>query len=339
MNPKIKVTFFQRKPYDWSFSLEFIFEDIRRRLASNFEIQLHVCRYFSQGIFKRIYNLFEAPFYQGDINHVTGDIHYVTFFLKKRNTVLTILDCVFLKRPNGIERSIIKLFWLTLPVKRVKYITAISEATKQDILKNVTCDPDKIKVIPVAISEDYIFSPRPFNKTKTTLLHIGSAPNKNLLRIIDAVEGLDIHMSIVGKINYEIEEKLKKNNIEYTNEFGLSASDIVNKYKNCDVLVFASTYEGFGMPILEAQATGRVVVTSNISSMPEVAGDASCLVDPFDVQSIRQGISKVIENDLYRNELIQKGFENIKRFSPERITQMYTDMYTEIYISNTLQSD
>jgi len=81
------------------------------------------------------------------------------------------------------------------------------------------------------------------------------------------------------------------------------------------------------MPILEAQATGRVVITSNILSMPEVAGDAACLVDPENIAGIRAGFMKIINDDDYRNHLIERGFENIKRFDPQRIAQQYLSLY------------
>jgi glycosyltransferase involved in cell wall biosynthesis len=98
----------------------------------------------------------------------------------------------------------------------------------------------------------------------------------------------------------------------------------------CDLLVFASTFEGFGLPIVEAQATGRPVVTSNIMSMPEVAGDAACLVDPFNVSSIREGVLKVINDSDYRNALVKAGFENVKRFQPEQIARQYAELYHEL---------
>ena len=83
METKIKVTYFQRKPYNWSFSLEYIFEDVRSRLSNEFENKVYICKYFSTGILKRFYNLVEATFHQGDINHITGDVHYLSFLLKK----------------------------------------------------------------------------------------------------------------------------------------------------------------------------------------------------------------------------------------------------------------
>jgi glycosyltransferase involved in cell wall biosynthesis len=112
---------------------------------------------------------------------------------------------------------------------------------------------------------------------------------------------------------------------------------MIQKYVECDIMTFVSTYEGFGMPILEAQSTGRVVITSNISSMPEVAGLGAHLVDPMDVTSIRNGIVKLINNSTYRNELIANGYENIKRYNPDLIASMYEDIYCVVYNLNNIR--
>jgi glycosyltransferase involved in cell wall biosynthesis len=98
------------------------------------------------------------------------------------------------------------------------------------------------------------------------------------------------------------------------------------------MLVFASIYEGFGLPIVEAQATGRPVVTSTTCSMPEVAGSAACLVNPFDVASIREGIVKVIDDQAYRDELVRLGFENVKRFRADYISAQYGKIYKDLVV-------
>jgi glycosyltransferase involved in cell wall biosynthesis len=84
------------------------------------------------------------------------------------------------------------------------------------------------------------------------------------------------------------------------------------------------------MPILEAQATGRPVVTSNILSMPWVAGEAACLVDPFDTASIRGGLTRVMGDPSYRAALVALGFENVKRFSAEEIARQYLELYLDV---------
>ncbi|MBL0024750.1 MAG: glycosyltransferase family 4 protein [Saprospiraceae bacterium] len=218
--------------------------------------------------------------------------------------------------------------------KKSQVITAISEATKQEIIKYTDCDPDKVKVVPVAISDKYRCVPKDFNHSKPVILNIGMAPNKNLIRLIEAIEGLEVHLCIVGKLNDEYIAKLKSYNIEYSNAFGISDEEMIQKYIDCDLMAFVSTYEGFGMPILEAQATGRVVITSDVSSMPEVAGFGAHFIDPFEVSSIRTGILKVINDATYRDELIDKGFKNIQRYNPDRIAGMYEEIYHEVYRIN-----
>ena len=328
---KIAVAFLQRKVRKvGNYSVEMIFEDVRTRLNDDITATTCYSSYESSGLFKRIYNCMEAAFRQAEVNHVTGDINYIGFFLSRRKTIHTILDCVFLDRSTGIKQSVLKLFWLTIPVRRSRFITAISEATKKEILKYSDCDPNKIIVIPVAISQRFKRSDRPFNKEKPVILHVGTAPNKNLSGLISALKGVPCQLHIIGKQEEAYVQQLRENGIDYVYQSGLSDEEMLQKYRDADIMAFASTYEGFGMPILEAQATGRVVVTSRVSSMPEVAGGAACLVDPFEVGSIRKGIQKVIEDERYRNELIAKGFENIKRYDPEGIARQYLALYQKI---------
>jgi glycosyltransferase involved in cell wall biosynthesis len=102
---------------------------------------------------------------------------------------------------------------------------------------------------------------------------------------------------------------------------------VLRAYAECDLVVFASTYEGFGMPIIEANAIGRVVVTSNCRPMCDVAGSAACLVDPYDPLSIREGVCRVITHAEYRDALIQRGYDNVARFRAAEIAVQYADIY------------
>ena len=327
---KIEVAYFQRKIRKvGNYSVEIIFDDVRSRLENEIKAIACFSTFESLGLFKRFYNCVEAAFRQKQVNHVTGDINYIGFFLNKGKTIHTVLDCVFLDRTSGIKQKVLKLFWLTIPIRRSKYITAISESTKREILKYSNCAPEKIIVIPVAISQKFVQSDKIFNKANPVILQIGTAPNKNVPALINALKGISCRLHIVGKREEVYEQQLKECGIDYLYQSGLTEEEMLQKYREADIISFASTYEGFGMPILEAQATGRVVVTSNLSSMPEVAGEGACLVDPFSEEAIRKGILKVIKEDQYREELIVKGFENIKRYQPDYIARQYLELYKQ----------
>lgn len=330
MATPVEVVFMQRKPRPGNFSLEFIFEDVRNRLKNKIHSLKLECPDYSNGLLDRVRNILFMRKHQGMVNHVTGDVLYLSYLLDKKRSILTIPDCVFMKHPKKFKRAFLWFFWLYLPVQRTGCITAISQATKEDILRHVDCNPDKIRVIPVAISPTFIPDPKPFNAAYPTILHVGAAPNKNLDRLMEAIKDIPCRLSIVGKITPSQHQRLKELGIDYVNEWGLDSNGIIAKYQECDMLAFVSTYEGFGMPIVEANAIERPVVTSRVASMPEVAGDAACLVDPFDIASIREGILKVIKDGQYRNQLIENGRKNRERFDPEHIALLYYELYREV---------
>ena len=328
---RLRLTYYQRKPRKvGNYSVEFIFDDVRRRLADKIDVHVAYSSFESTGVFKRIYNCIEAVFRQGNVNHVTGDINYIGLFLSGRRTVQTILDCVHLTHSSGVRYKILRLFWLSIPASRSKYLTAISESTKQEILRHVSCDPQKIRVIYVAISEKFSYKPKPFNKQCPRILQIGTAPNKNIPRLIEALKGIPCVLEIVGKQNDEYEQLLKSNNVQYEYKWGLTDEQMLHRYEEADIITLASTYEGFGMPILEGQAVGRPVITASVFSMPEVAGDAAVMVDPYNVGSIREGLLKIINDDAFRDELVRKGRENIKRFDAEKIALQYYELYKDV---------
>jgi glycosyltransferase involved in cell wall biosynthesis len=96
------------------------------------------------------------------------------------------------------------------------------------------------------------------------------------------------------------------------------------------MVVFASLYEGFGLPILEAQAMGRPVITSNFGAMREAAGDAALLVDPYSVEEIRAAILRIKNEPQLREELVRKGRENVERFRPEAVARQYAEIYRRL---------
>jgi len=332
---KIKVNFFQRKPRKgFSFSLEFIFDDIRKRLVDKIDAKVYISKCYNDGYYSKFINIAEAALRQGnDINHITGEVHFLDLLMKKDRVVLTVLDCGMMIRKAGISKKIIQWLYLSAPVKKAKAVTAISEVTKQEIIGYTGVSPDKVRVIPVAVSPRYKANPKVFNKEKPVILHIGTGYNKNLLRLIEALKGLSCHLTIVGKLSDEHILMLQENKIDYSNEYDISDERILEKYRECDILAFVSTFEGFGMPIVEANAVERVVVTSNVSSMPEVAGNAACLVNPLVIDDIRSGIMKVINDDSFRDLLIANGKINKFRFDADNIANMYFELYKEVLYS------
>lgn len=325
------VAFFYPKPrLVRNFSIAFLFDAVQSGLPAHIQSKTVTSRYRSNGFWKRIYNTIEAAFRQGDVNHVTGDVNFLTLLLKKRKTVLTVHDCGYMNQHSPLARFVLRWFWLVLPVYRSRVVTAVSEATKKEVLQHVRCRPDKIRVIPNFISDQYKPNDKPFNAAEPVILHVGTTLNKNLERLIKALAGLPCRLDIIGKLSEEHRTLLERHSLNYTNAYDLREGEVIGHYERCDLLAFVSTHEGFGLPILEAQTVGRPVVTANLSSMPEVAGDGACLVDPYDVASIRKGILRVMEDEAYRQHLIFKGRENAKRFSRESAVAQYVRLYEEL---------
>jgi glycosyltransferase involved in cell wall biosynthesis len=328
----MKVTYFHRKVIpNFHFSVEIIFSDVRKYLPDSVQYVIKTSKYYSQGLFPRIYNVLEAFFRQEGVNHVTGDINYIGLLLNKKKTIQTILDCIYMQNNTGMKMVVYRLFWIRIPARRSRFITTISESSKAEIVMHAKCDPDKVKVIPIALSPVFTPVERSYQWNKPRILMVGSAPNKNQVRMIKALEGINCRIQLIGKFEQEIKDLLELCKMDYIYQSGFTINQMYKTYQETDILMFASTYEGFGMPLIEAQATGVISVTSNISSMPEVAGEGGAVfVDPYDVKSIREGVLRAIQDQQLRESIHKKGFENIKRFEPQRISEMYLELYKQI---------
>lgn len=267
---------------------------------------------------------------RADIFHITGDVHYIVLALPAKKTILTIHDSVFIRESKGLKRVFFKWIFLKLPVKKCRFVTTISEKSKNEIVHHTGCDPGKIIVIPNPVNEQIYFQEKEFNSANPVLLFIGSTPNKNLDRIIQAISGIPCVLEIVGRIPEEHLSLLKKYEINYRQLTNLSDSEMADRYALSDIILFASLYEGFGLPILEGQKAGRVILTSQIAPMNEVAGEGACLVDPENIESIRTGLKKIISDSNYRSYLIKKGFENTERYDTKKIAGQYLELYKKI---------
>lgn len=324
------VHFHRRRRPNANYSIEGFYKNIRDELKDKINIEYVELPFYSNGIFRRLFNCIYAALKQGDVNHVTGDVNYLNLFFKKKKNIVTILDCGLLENKNGFAHKIYKYFWFTLPVRRAKYIVAISVATKNELLKYVSCNPDKIKVIYVSVSPIFKKAEKEFNREKPVILHIGTAPNKNLQGLIEAVKGLNCSLIIIGNLKENDLKKLNEYKIEFENFVDISEEQLFAKYKCSDILFFASTYEGFGMPIVEANIVGRTIITSNLYSMPEVAGDSAIIVNPYIKDDISNAVLKIINDSQCRNEKIILGYANANRFTIKKISSEYFTLYKAI---------
>jgi len=326
----MKVTYFFRKAMPDKYSIEGMFSNFQQELSQDIKCSNYFMRFKSKGILRRFMNCIDSIFHQGDINHITGDIHYIALFLQKNRTLLTIPDLETLMRGGWFRRMMIKLFWYYLPSRRVTRISVISETVKKELICNLKIDPTKIEVVPCCVSGALNYSPREFNQKCPVLLQIGTKENKNIPNLIQAIKDIPCKLIIVGRLSERCLDLLTKHKINYENDYDQTFAEIVHLYQKADLVTLISTYEGFGLPIIEANAIGRAVITSNLSSMPEVGGDAAFFVNPYSIQKIREGILRLIQDDQLRDQLIQNGLKNVQRFHPKIIANKYSELYHSI---------
>ena len=333
----MNVTHFQRRPTQTgNFSLERVFADVRAALPAAIGCATHVCAH-QRGVVGRIVNMLRAAFDQGDVNHIVGDVHYLALLLRKNRTILTIADCVGLTDPRMLHRVVRKYLWYVIPAYRAGVITVISHATKAELVRHIGMPPSRIHVVPACVSPLFTPASKPFASADYRVLQVGTGRNKNLVRLVEALRGLPCHLRIIGRLDAEQTRCLDASGVRYSAAFNLTDAEMVAEYRDCDLIAFASTYEGFGLPILEGQATGRPVVTSRLLSMPEVAGEGACLVDPYDVASIRSGIERVASDPVYRGQLVARGLSNVKRYASDAVAAMYAELYQHVF-DGTLES-
>lgn len=341
----LKVTYIRRK------SSAFSIEKITNILTESLENDIIYSEIFALSKFEKPFSILKnlVHFFcklnikrpKSDIYHITGVLHYLfpifIFLLKK--TILTIHDCIKYHQNKGLRKWIVKQIWFKLPTYFFKYITVVSHQTKKELVQITGCNPAKIKVIYNPLDPDIHHTYKAFNQTYPTILHIGTDHNKNVYRLINALKGIPCHLIIIGKINEGHKKQFQINNINYSNLFNLSDNEIREQYRQCDIVSFITLYEGFGLPIIEAQASGKAVITSKIEPHKEIGSDGAYYVDPLNVEEMHNGILKLIQDKNLRQMIIENGKKNIVRFEAKTIAKQYLDLYNEVVTDKIKKGD
>jgi len=327
---KTKILYVERKA-SGAVSIEKVFRQIAKSLSEHkYTIAFQQLRY-PNNMLGTVRNLFSFKKTKADIYHITGHVHYIALLLPKNKTVLTIHDAGILHIRSGLRRYFLKKLLFDLPVKKLQFITAVSETTKKEIVFYTKCDQNKIRVIENPLQEHFHTKQKKrFAAEFPIILQIGTTTNKNLCNLVKALEGISCQLNIIGELSHDILNLLEEKKIIYTNKSNLINEEIREEYANADIVTFCSTFEGFGLPIIEAQAMLTPVITSNISPLKEVAGGAAALADPNDFESIRRCILRIINDETFRKSLVAGGVENVKRYKPEKIALAYETLYREI---------
>ncbi len=255
---------------------------------------------------------------------------------RKIKTVITVHDLAFKFFPEMFpKKDLWELnFYAKYAIKNADKIIAVSQSTKKDILHfypNV--DTKKIKVIYHGFDGNLFLKNSISNKKKVSpyLLYVGAIqPRKNLSTLIDAFEKIktknkypDLKLILAGGVAWQAEDTLVAvQNSSFSNDIILTGrvdfSVLAKLYQCAEMFIFPSLYEGFGIPILEAFASGVPVVCANNSSLPEVAGDSALYFDGKNAVDLTEKIISILENDNLRKELTEKGFAQLRKFSWEK---------------------
>lgn len=277
-----------------------------------------------------------------------------------RNKVVTLHDCAYDRFPEA--RSFLSKMYVWLMYQGAKYfarhIVTVSRFSRQELEDLYHIDPNRVSVICEAppdlpdIDEETALKVRgKFYIRKEYFLYVGSMrPRKNLERTIMAFRKFlekrekDFLFVMAGKVDSKfldirkiIERESLTSSVILT-DF-VTQAEKVALYKGARALIFPSLYEGFGLPVLEAQSLGVLVLTSNTSALPEVAGKGALYVNPYSVDEIANGMIRIAEDEALRAKLISVGFENVKRFSWDITARQLLDLFKSLSQKHESTSD
>jgi len=271
--------------------------------------------------------------------------HYLPLF-SVVPSVVSIFDLSYLKYPELFKKKDLYQLkiWGRYSIKRAKAVITISESSKNAIIEEYKLASDKVHVVYPGIKE--LINNREINMTdlqkkygikKNFILFVGTIqPRKNIARMVEAISQIpELELIVVGKKGWQYEGILdspRKFGVENRVKFleFVPDEELSELYKNAICFVLPSLYEGFGLPILEAMKYGCPVVTSNTSSLPEAGGDAALYFDPEDSSDIAEKIKKLLSDDKFREDMIEKGYKQAKKFSWEKAAKETLHVLKEV---------
>ncbi len=286
-----------------------------------------------------------------DLFHATDFVLPPT--LPATRTLLTVHDLSFVRVPEAASPALKAYLDAVVPrsVARADHVLADSRASKADLIELYGTPGDKITVLlsgvdtrfqKVTDQEALTACRRKYGlDCLTYLLSVGTVqPRKNYSRVIEAVaavreQGHDLHYAIAGGKGW-LEDEMQRTIArlgadEYVHLLGLVADeDLPALYSEARALIMASLYEGFGLPVLEAFACGAPVICSNISSLPEVAGEAALLVDPYDGSAICDAILTLENDAALQGRLVEAGYQQAAQFTWEKSARQLHSIYTDL---------
>lgn len=289
--------------------------------------------------------------YQIDLLHSTV---FVAPLCLPCPSVVTIHDMTWFTLPRQHTRVKGAYFRAMIPpaVRRAAQIIAVSEASKQDIVTLLGTSAERIAVTYEGVDLDF-FCPEAakgrvgevgarYSVRRPYVLYVGKLePRKNLPTLIKAFASIarqfpDHQLVLAGNPGWDFQAIYEtaaciplRERIRFTGF--VAEADLPALYAEADLFVYPSSYEGFGFPVLEAMACGTPVITSNVSSLPEVAGDAGLLVDPLDVVALVDAMRQVLGNSMLRQQMRAKGLEQARRFTWEATARRTLQIYEEAY--------
>ena len=306
-------------------------EELAWRIKSDCDVKVVCCPQHSVSVKGMLANIRFIRTIRAPVYHVLAPSEaYLLPFCRKGRKILTYHDLGTLYQGRNWLYSFLRMLLLAvIPGFFADKIIFVSRQTKNEYIRRIRyISPRKIKIIYNAYDKRLVPEAKVENNVFTIIV-IGTDERKNLSGTIKAVKGLNVKLHIIGKLTKIQEDLLRINKIAYENAYDVSFEEIVHAYNNCDIVSFPTRYEGFGLPVIEANVMRKPVIAGDIDVMREVAQNAALLVNPDSINDIRKAVIQLMEDTDIQKMLIRNGRKNAERFSPERITEKYNQLYKE----------